>query len=55
LRAKQTALVDHGFSNPALMCARPMVAIYRRTVAGFLPAETSCSMNAPIVAGGAGK
>jgi hypothetical protein len=32
-----------------------MVAMYRRTVAGFFPAATSCSMNARIVAGPAGK
>jgi hypothetical protein len=32
-----------------------MVAMYRLTVAGFLAAFTSCSMNARIVAGSAGK
>jgi hypothetical protein len=37
------------------MCARPIVAMYRRTVAGFLPAFTSCSMNARIVPGSAGR
>jgi hypothetical protein len=37
------------------MCALPIVAMYRRIVAGFLPALTSCSMNARIVAGSAGR
>ena len=32
-----------------------MVAIYRLTVAGFLPAFTSCSMKARIVVGSAGR
>jgi hypothetical protein len=37
------------------MCARPIVAMYRRTVAGFLPAFTSYSMNARMVFGSAGR
>ena len=32
-----------------------MVAIYRLTVAGFLPAVTSCSMKARMVIGSAGR
>jgi hypothetical protein len=37
------------------MRARLMVAIYRLTIASLIPDVTSCSMNARIVAGSAGR
>jgi hypothetical protein len=46
---------EQGFSNPAAICTRAIVATWHFTVAGFFPTFTRSSMNARMVLGSTGR